>query len=67
VTGDAAILVDPRSVEEIKDAMQRVQENKALRETMIRKGLERSQHYTWSRCANEYRRVFENALAAAAA
>lgn len=63
VTGDAAILVDPRSIGELATAMQRMQDDHVLRGTLVTKGLERAQHFSWHRCANQYRGVFEGAAA----
>jgi glycosyltransferase involved in cell wall biosynthesis len=51
VAGDAAEIVDPNSVEEIAAAMVRIERSASVRETLIRKGLERAKEFTWERCA----------------
>lgn len=47
IAGDAAILCDPYSVDSICDALTEIVENNKLRESLILKGLERKNHYTW--------------------
>lgn len=63
VGGDAAMYVDPYSVESIAGAIERVLGDAALREEMGRKGLARAAMFSWDRCAQEtvavYRRVLE--------
>ena len=51
VAGDAAMLVDPRSIGEITNALERVLESRELRQELARKGSERVQEFTWKRCA----------------
>jgi glycosyltransferase involved in cell wall biosynthesis len=51
VAGDAALLVDSRSVDELADALASVLESSELRDRLGRKGLERSRDFTWERCA----------------
>ena len=51
VAGDAALLVDPTSVEEIADATVRVINDRALRRRLIAAGRARPAAFTWSRTA----------------
>lgn len=51
VAGDAAILVDPLSVEEIAKAMQDVAGNEELKRSLIEKGRERRDLFSWDRTA----------------
>jgi glycosyltransferase involved in cell wall biosynthesis len=51
IAGDAAILVDPREIEEIADAVYRVITNSSLREELIQKGLMQSKKYSWEKTA----------------
>ncbi|MCR4932526.1 MAG: glycosyltransferase family 4 protein [Bacteroidales bacterium] len=51
VAGDAAILVDPLSVEEIAKAMQDVAGNEELKRSLIEKGKERRDMFSWDRTA----------------
>ena len=47
VAGDAALLVDPRDVEALADAFLRIANDDALRDDLIRRGLERARSFTW--------------------
>lgn len=51
VAGDAAILVDPLSVEDIAKAMQDVAGNEELKRSLIEKGRERRDLFSWDRTA----------------
>lgn len=62
VAGDAALLVDPRSVNAIAEAMRRIAEDAALRAALREKGLARAAQFTWRRCAQQHLAVFEEAL-----
>lgn len=53
VVGDAALLVDPRSEEELTGALRRMYENSHLRTQLRNAGLARAQHFTWEKCARE--------------
>lgn len=60
--GDAALLVDPRNVEEIAAAMTHVVRDSDMRDELRRKGLRRARTFTWRNCAKEHLAVFEAAL-----
>ena len=47
IVGDAALLVDPYSIEEIKNAMERIYFQPALRTILIEKGGARKQNFNW--------------------
>jgi len=51
VAGDAAILIDPLQVDEIADAILRVCSDGALKQDLIRKGLEHVKGFSWQRTA----------------
>lgn len=51
VAGDAALLVDPNSVEQIADAMIRLYQDPELRQSCIEKGLVQSQRFSWDKTA----------------
>jgi glycosyltransferase involved in cell wall biosynthesis len=61
VAGDAALLVDPYSTEEIAEAMRRVIAESGLRETLRQRGMERARQFTWRRTALETKRIYERA------
>lgn len=53
VAGDAALLVDPFSVEEISDAMEKILFDDAVRTDLIHKGYERAKKFSWPLAASE--------------
>jgi alpha-1,3-rhamnosyl/mannosyltransferase len=53
VVGDAGLLVDPRSVEAVSEAVERVVRDDALHARLRGSGIRRSASYTWQRCADE--------------
>ena len=59
VGGNAVILVNPRSIIEIKNSMEKIK-NKSLRENLIKLGLKRSKDFSWKKCAKETLGVYEN-------
>jgi glycosyltransferase involved in cell wall biosynthesis len=65
VVGDAGILVDPTSAEEIAQAMERVLTDGALRDSLRARGLDRARAFTWQRAARETVEVYERAMAKA--
>lgn len=52
VAGDAAILVDPFSIDEIKNALKKIAEDANLRNALIEKGFERSKSFSWEKSAH---------------
>ena len=56
VTGSAAVLVNPKDSEQLADAMERILTDTDLRETCMRRGLERVKQFTWEQAADK---VFE--------
>lgn len=60
VVGDAALMVDPQSVEELSLAMERVLSDISLKEEMIHKGLERAKMFSWEKVAKETIKVYED-------
>lgn len=63
VAGDAALLADPYSVREIAAAIARLEQDEALRQSLIQKGLERAAQFTWEKSAQ----IFYAAIKSAAA
>ncbi len=62
IAGDAAILVDPRSVDDIAQGLRRLAEDQDLRRTLRRKGLQRAGQFTWARSGRRHLEVFEQVL-----
>lgn len=63
VAGDAALLVDPHSVEDIAAGIARLLGDEALRRTCIERGRERAKLFTWEKCARETLDVFRTITA----
>ncbi len=51
VAGGAAVLVDPFSIESIRDGMEDLDNDQELRDRLIKKGLERSKLFNWEQSA----------------
>jgi len=60
IAGDAAVLVNPESVDAIAAGIDRLLNDRELRATIIAAGYERAKRFTWTRTASELMRVFEN-------
>lgn len=63
VTGDAALLVDPRSDGELAGAMVRMAGDAGLRQMLQAKGVERAALFSWERTAEETLAVYRQAMA----
>jgi glycosyltransferase involved in cell wall biosynthesis len=53
VLGDAALLVDPRDVGALADAVERVIADAALRADLCARGVKRAAQFSWERAARE--------------
>ena len=62
VAGDAALLVNPFSIEEIADAMITMETNPAVREQLIEKVKLRKNQFSWDKTAEKLWTSIENAL-----
>jgi glycosyltransferase involved in cell wall biosynthesis len=62
VVGEAGILVDPHSVEEIAEAMQRLLTDSSLQAEMRTRGLDRAREFSWQKAAQRTVRVYEQAM-----
>jgi len=58
IAGDAALLFNPRSVEEIADTIQTLMTDEATRESLAKAGQERVSRFTWERTAQRYLDVY---------
>jgi glycosyltransferase involved in cell wall biosynthesis len=63
VVGDAAILVDPSSVEAIADSIERVVADSELRQALIVRGLEQAKRFTWGDTAARVQHILSKAIA----
>lgn len=60
VAADAAVLVDPASVQEMSDGIIRLVESADLRTSLVQKGLKRAADFTWDNAAAKYRTLFRS-------
>jgi glycosyltransferase involved in cell wall biosynthesis len=66
VVGDAALMVDPSSLDDIAAAMLRVLSDPGLRSALIHKGLERAARFSWRTAADRTHTVYRDAARARA-
>jgi len=59
VAGGAAVLVNPESVESIRDGIVRVMDDVGLRERLIRDGLENAKRFRPDEIAAQYLKLYE--------
>jgi glycosyltransferase involved in cell wall biosynthesis len=64
IAGQAALLVDPESVDAIAAGMARLANEPDLRRTLVAAGKERVKSWTWRRCAEETLEVLEQIASA---
>lgn len=53
VAGDAALLVDPYSIENIRDGLLKLYEDKKLSSKLVKKGAEQTQKFSWEKAAKK--------------
>ena len=58
VAGDAACLVNPKSIESIYDALVKVQSNNAVKSELIQKGFERYKLFSWQNTAKSVLEIY---------
>lgn len=62
VIGDAGVMIDPYSVEEMASAIEKVLESRETREKMIKMGLARAETFSWEKTARLTIDVFEKTV-----
>ena len=62
VVGDAALLFNPESVDEMTSQIEKLAYSESMRADLIAKGLERARTFSWQRCAEETMVVYSRAL-----
>ena len=58
VGGDAAIYVDPDSVEDIREKLRMLMEDHNLKDDLIKKGFKQVKKFSWQKCAEQTARVY---------
>lgn len=59
VCGDAALLVDPRDIEDLAYAIYKLVSDEPFREDLIKKGLERVKKFSWEKASKETVALYE--------
>lgn len=59
VAGEAAILVDPNSIDEMAKGMRELAKDVELRKSLIRKGLKQVKKFSWEKTARQTLYIFE--------
>ena len=62
VGGDAALYFDEGDAETLRTHIVNLMKDKALRETLIEKGLERAELFTWEKCAERTAEVYRKVV-----
>ena len=62
IAGNAALLVDPYSTEEITAAMIKVYKNDILKKSMIKSGLTRAARFSWKSMAENVLNIYQETL-----
>lgn len=60
--GDAALLVDPYDVAAISDALGHIMQDTTRRETMIHRGFQHVQQFTWTESARKLQHIYRKML-----
>jgi glycosyltransferase involved in cell wall biosynthesis len=58
VAGDAALLVDPHSADDLAEAIRKVLADSTLRSTLVSRGLLQVKQFSWERSAAQALSVF---------
>lgn len=62
VVGDAGLYIDPYSVSDIRNALEKVVGSQDLRQKLVAKGEEQRRRFSWSDCATQTKMVYEEVL-----
>ena len=62
ISGDAALLVDPFSIDSIAAAMKTIAENEELKNNLIEKGRQRRKEFTWQKSADNLWKAIEKTV-----
>jgi len=62
VAANAALLVQPKNITDIKNAIIKLATNKNLHNNLKQKGLERAKFFTWQKAAKQYFEIFKNTV-----
>lgn len=64
IAGDAAVVIDPESTEQLIEGMVRIHDDAGFREALVARGRERAARFTWDACARATMETYERMAAA---
>ena len=59
IAGDAAILVNPTNINEIKNAMEQIINDRQLQQSLSKKGMERAAQFRWEKTADAFHAILQ--------
>lgn len=62
IAADAALLVDPRSTDELSSALQRLTQNRQLRTELRRRGAARAHEFSWAKAVTQTWSIYQELL-----
>lgn len=62
VVGEAAMMINPRKIEEITEAMETILDSPGLQKELSRKGIERAKLFSWEDAAKKMLKVFKQTI-----
>lgn len=62
VAGDAALLVNPNEPKELRNAMHEIYRDEQLRESLIKKGFEQAERFSWKKTAQQFLKNLEKVV-----
>lgn len=62
IAGDAALLINPKSVDELNNAMEKLLNSESLRKQLVSAGLLRAREFTWEKSAKEMVKIYKRIL-----
>ena len=62
IAGDAALYFDPKDIDSIRDSLEKVIEDEALRHQLAKRGIECAGRFSWDRCAKEHWELYKSLL-----
>jgi len=60
ILGDSALLVDPWRTSDLAEALQTIESNSHVRDTIITAGTKNAQNFRWEKTATQMRTIFKN-------
>lgn len=62
VGGEAALYVNPESIEDIKQKLEKVLKDENIRKQMIQKGFSQAKKFSWQKCAKETAEIYKQLM-----